>query len=231
MERKQIIDKVVKLMALSENNSNSAEAKAAKNMAAKLMAKHDISVIEAKEKPQFGENQRMLARKNHKKEDTILFNCIAEFNGVCLLTHKGNKFFKASYIFVGRAQDIEGSDYMIDVVLQQREYAWKKYLKANKKRLEGTTQGKERGLWMYGFGFGVRAKLEELTRMKNQKVQEYGLVPVSLKDQALAEYQKDHQIKDSKSKITRYNPAGFNSGKDVHIHKGVSKQTSTKQIG
>ena len=45
-DRKKLIDKIVKLLALANSSDFSEEAKTAKNLEAELLAKHDIAVFE-----------------------------------------------------------------------------------------------------------------------------------------------------------------------------------------
>lgn len=62
MEQKQALEKIKKLLSLSDNNPNEAEAKSAMLMAQKLMSKYDISLDDTKdEKAEF-----MIARCTHK---------------------------------------------------------------------------------------------------------------------------------------------------------------------
>lgn len=231
MDKKTIIDKVVKLLALSENNSNTAEAKSAKDMAAKLMAKHDISIIEAKEKPVFNTFNRVLTRLYPIDYDSSLIQVISSFNGVAYLIRRGinrgpNKC-PGSNIFCGSDSDMEVNDYMLEVVFQQRLSAWKKH---NKEHGPGLPE-KYKKRWMFGFMFGIRDKLDELTKMKENKIQEHGLVPVDQSEQALEEYKKNQDVKQTKSRPKSYSKEGYDSGKNAHIHKGLCKQSDTKMIG
>lgn len=230
MDKKQIIDKVVKLLALSENNTESAEAKSAKNMAAKLMAKHDIHIMETEQKIDFEISKQKLKRIKPIKYDSVLINAISAFNGVAIVIEQGFKNFKSSNIFIGRKLDIECNDYMVGILMQQRTHSWKEYFNQYKTVHNKSPKHRDADLWKMGFALGVADKLRELTKMKNEKIQEYGLVPISAQDQALAEYAKQHKLSTSKSRPARYKQDGYDSGKAAHIHKGIGKESEIKLI-
>lgn len=230
MDKQKIIDKVVKLLALSKDNENSNEAQAAKNMAAELMAKHDISIIEAKEKSSIKVNRRILTRLYPIKYDSALIGIICEFNGVAYLKQRGYGKRRGWNIFVGTKTDLVCCHYMIDILFQQRLAAWKKYLidfKATNFFSPTDVMKKE---WMFGFAFGLQDKLDHLTIMKENKIFEYGLVPVDKADQALAEYKKHTEVRSGKSRPQRGSAEGFESGKNAHINKGVNADTKNKPL-
>lgn len=227
MDRKAIIDKVVKLLALSNNNPNQAEAESAKKMATKLMAQYDISVIEAKEKPTFENDKRYLKRKNHIPYDTNLINIISYFNGVSLLRGTG---ITAYYIYVGRKEDIQTNDYMMDIIFNQRKVEWTKFRKRIKESYGVAPSITEQKSWMDNFALGVDSKLQELTIEKEEQVQEYGLVPVKMADQALADYKKDNKTKEGRKRNIRYNGDGYEAGKNVSINKGIETQSKVHKL-
>jgi len=228
MDKKKLIDKVVKLLALSENNSETAEAKSAKEMAAKLMAKHDISYIETREKPDFKTFNKVLTRLYPIKYDSTLINVISSFNGVGYFIRRGlnrgpNKCPGAN-IFCGREANIQANDYMLEIVFQQRQSAWKRYLEEYKEKWSLSPKEKDKKEWMFGFMFGVQDKLKSLTKMKDQKVQEYGLVPVDESKQAIDFYTADNDVRKTKSRSIGYNSDGREAGKNVSINKGIKTQ-------
>ena len=229
MDRKAILDKVVKLLALAENNIYDAEAETAKNMAAELMAKYDIAIMELKVKPEFVEDVRDLTRRKLTKHDRMLFNEISIFNGVAMLTQDTWEGIGKT-IFYGRLADIQCNDYIIDAVLSQRVTAWKQHL-AEYKEVNGfRPKSSKKHAWMRGFAFGVREKLNSLNTLKNAKITEKGLVPVSVYGQALTDYKTKHKTSSQKSSKFTFNPDGYDAGKGVCINKGVEKQTDVRQL-
>jgi len=227
MTRKNVLDKILKLLALSKNNSETHEAKAAKAKAAELMAQYDIKIAEAEEKPLFTEQEVGIKSKTPQKYDVSLRSAIANFNGVALITK--NSVSGGAYLYVGRSADIEQTLYMSDVIYGQRDMKWKEYLKSLPK-LTVSQRGKERRLWRTGFAFGIREKLQELTEMKNAHINERGLTIVPLNVQALKEFQKNNRLRYSRSRGSSYSDAGFQAGKSTSIHRGVTKQSSIKRL-
>lgn len=224
MDRKQILDKVIKLLALSENNTYTPEAKAAKEKAAELMAKYDISIMDCKESPVFATKEEFLNRKTAIKYDALLYTTVSVFNGVSYIQKQSH--FKGSNIFVGREVDLESNEYMIGIIIQQRTAKWKEFI-SDKPGISSTIRHK----WMKGFCFGLSAKLRELTEIKKKKIQEYGLVPLDLHEQALDDYKKqDSSVKTSSGRTYKYLGSGFAAGKETSIHKGLGEKSKTKLI-
>jgi hypothetical protein len=230
LEKQKIIDKVVKLLALSEGTDQGPEAESAKSKAASLMAEYDINIMQAKEKPEFSTINEQLTRKAPKKYERILVNTISIFNGVSYIVCTGGG--KAGVnTFVGTDNDLSCNEYMIDIVKQQRTHTWKKFLSEYKAQRGSSPSKSDRNKWFMGFSFGISSKLMNLTKMKNDKIQEYGLVPVSASDAALSHYKKDSEVGKIKSKPSVYNREGFTAGKNAHIHKGIDNAgKSTLQL-
>lgn len=223
MDRKKVIDKVIKLLALSNNNPNEAEAKSAANMAAELMAKYDIEVMETKEKDREGFEtfNRLLKRKKPIPFDVQLINIISRFNGVAYLIQ--NSYVSVGrYIFVGRKADVEINDYMIDLVMSQRSNAWKKYLKQFRELYGRAPKTGEQANWMKSYASGVYSKLNAIENEKNKKVQEYGLVPVNSADAALKHFTKDRETKTSRSRGHKFVQDGYSAGLSTNINAGLN---------
>jgi hypothetical protein len=153
----------------------------------------------------------------------MLYHALSKFNGVVYLSQSSING-KGSNIFVGRRCDIEANDYMMWIVLTQRKAKWKEHRIEYKSKLSASPSSSERASWLNGFSLGVQDKLRELTKFKETKIQEYGIVVVPLYDQALSEYKKDQKIKYSKSRKFSYSQSGFDAGKSTQIHKGVKSE-------
>ena len=229
-ERQKIMDKVIKLLAMAEGTSHAEEADTARNLAAELMAKYDISIMEATKVSSFETVEQELTRLSPIKYDAILINIISRFNGVAYIQSDGWGQFRGKNIFVGTMVDIECNGYMIDILMQQRNYGWKQHLASFKLMTGRKPKDADKNAWFNGFAFGVRAKLVELTALKDSKIVEYGLVPVNKSDLALAEHKKNHNSKTSKGRKTSYNQAGFEAGKNASVHKGIVQDSKTKFI-
>lgn len=226
MTKKKVIEKVIKLLALSQNNPNSNEANLAEKKASELMAEWDISMIETqKEEEGFTKEERVLGRIKIIGYDAILINAISIFNDVAYLTKKGLYGKKGANIFLGKKADIEGNDYMIDMIFAQRKAAWTTYRKAYKEKMGFNPTTPQLSDWMKNFAWGVSEKLDEIRRAKENIVTERGLVPVSNRKQALKEYQKKHFIKQGRGVKGTSSSDGYSEGKNVEIRRGVKSDS------
>lgn len=141
-ERMKLIDKVIKLLALSEGTNHGPEAESAKKMAAKLMADHNIALgdITNTKKEPFSEKVQPLTRKAPIQYDAMLICILSCFCGVEVISRVGT-ITNGQYTFVGRPSDLEAAQYMVDIVFQQRDAKWKAYLPTYKEKWGGKPQG------------------------------------------------------------------------------------------
>lgn len=235
-DRKKLIDKVVKLLALADSTNHSEEADTARRMAADLMAKHNIKLTEAEIRDEIERQKRTQSVKSMQKFDIDLIWAITKFNGVSAVFKDGVKFHekKSSFDFIGTPQDIEAADYMIDIVKQQRKQSYEVY-KAdyikNSSYDEWDADERDWRLWHNGFTMGVQRKLHDLKKAADNKINEWGLVVVNPHDIALKWFNENvEKTKTSKGRMRGGSRSGFESGKNVHLNKGVSTKTATKRI-
>lgn len=223
MDKKKIIDKVIKLMALGSNNPSSAEALSAEAMAAKLMADYDIKASEVeKDDKKFFTEERMLGRKKIVGYNAMLYDVVSRFNGVAFLS-KESIFGKGKIMFIGRKADIEVNDYMLDIVFSQRKKHWDEYRKKYKSLFGESPREKIRSDWSKNFAWGVGEKLKRITLEKNSIVEERGLVPINNRDQALKEFQEHTEVKTNRGVKGTNTIDGFRAGLSVNINKGVKE--------
>lgn len=223
MSRKKLIDKIIKLMALAENNPSSQEAQAAKDKAAALMAEHDISVHEAKVKQEsFETERRSTGKMRHYIPDTLLYNAVAKFNGVAFIISNREG---AQYVFVGMKSDIEVTDYMFQSLVNQRTIKWNEYAGEYKMENGVNPPVRHKNGWMKCFALGVRERLVEIKKASEKKVQEYGIVPVDKSRQALAEFNKKCGTSKRTNRRFVYNSAGYTAGRNANINAGVKNNT------
>ena len=214
LDRQKLIDKVVKLLALADSTIHSEEAETARRLAVELMAKHNVSIasIKAEDDEDFIISQQLVGfdRKDTTKE--TLLCAIANFNGVGMITGVGY------YKFIGKPSDIEAFRYMLAIILHQQSEAFKAWKKLNK--------GQKSAPWYWGFALGVSSKLLEMERMSNEKVQTWGLVPVTPAKSALDWY-KMNNLTTSIQKVSKpMNQDGFRAGQSVQLNKAVSQSNS-----
>jgi hypothetical protein len=208
-----IVDKVIKLLALAKDqNAAPGEVENAKVMAAKLMAKHQINVMDelkaSTSRNLFIRLKVETGNPVYIQSDTMLLHACCIFSQVTLITN-GNRV--PAYTFVGRECDIESMLYMYDILTQQRDSACPPGRKA------------QREAWLNGFAVGVRQQLEALTARAQAAVVERGLVPLTLDKQALAWY-NENVNKTTKGRAKRFDidGRGVEAGRNAHLNKGVT---------
>lgn len=233
-DRMKIIDRVIKLLSLAENNTFSEEAKLAKDRAAEMMAKHNIELSEL-DHNEFLVDRMDTGRKMLDKVEAMLMNVIARFNGVKLYTTgstvwRAGRAHNAVFTLVGRECDIEAAKYMFDIVKNQMASAMTSYRKRKGLKFTDMTL-KMKSEFRRGFTWGVCDKIAELEALQDRKIQEWGLVPVSLADQAANFYEKDNTVRTGKAMRGRGTKAGYEAGKDVSLHKGVNSTSKRLAIG
>ncbi len=214
--KRAIIDKVSKLLERAEGTSYEAEAETAKDMAVKLLAKHNMTLgdIQTDELLKIEE----YTGKKHFQADRVLYQVIGNFTGVAFLYCAGDFPMR---IYVGSRQNIEAFRYMLDIVLSQRERAWKRY--------EGK-QWTTKQRFNMGFAGGVGEKCREIKRAADRVVSERGLVPVDEAEQVLAEYKRENKVKNGKKNTMEGDYDGYVAGKSVSLNRGIEEQEEIRRI-
>jgi hypothetical protein len=225
-ERMKIVEKVIKLLALANSTTHDGEADNAKRMAAELMAKHDINMGECK-REECKIHEMGLCRKNHESNEQRIMNMISELNGVKMYRSKG--FREASYVLVGRDADIEVTKYMYEILCHQMSNDSKRF-SAEQKQRHGECKASTWAHYRNGWIIGLRQKIDELTAMKNSKIQEWGLVPVSNAVAAANFYEENHKTTAGRSQSRTYLNRGVTDGKNASIHTGIGGKSATKKI-
>lgn len=225
-ERMKVIEKVIKLLTLANGTNHEAEAESAKRMAAELMAKHDVKIGECK-KEEYQINVMGLGRKNHESNEHRVMYIVASFNGCAM--YRRNGFKEASYVLVGRQADIEVTQYMYEILVRQ--------LSNDSKRFSSETKAKygecKAATWAHyrnGWVIGLRRKIDELTRMKENKIQEWGLVPVNASKAAEAWYENDHKVTAARATNRNFLSQGIKDGQNASIHTGIGEKSKAKRI-
>lgn len=219
-DRQVLIDKVVKLLAKADSTTFDAEAETARNMAATLMARHNITISTTVEEPFTVDKEDTPRAGNNCKHEDILVNSVANLSGVAVI--RGAGYYK----FVGKNSDIEAFQYTREIVLQQRKSAWQSYYKTRWSKHPGAS---ELNKWKLGFAYGVASKISALLTACDNKQQEWGIVPVQPHKQASAWYNESNKTKQSASRQSQFNRDGYSAGSSVSLNKGVS-QSSGKML-
>ena len=220
-DKQKLIDKITKLMALAEGTSHTAEAESARNMAIDLMAKHNIDIqdINAKDQEEFIIEFEDSNRRRVPTEDCTLLAAVAHFCGVAFIINKNCPTVR--YRLIGTPSAIEFYKYTRDIILNQRDWAWKQ---------SGKRGSNVMYHWKMGYALGASHKLYELIKASENKVQQWGLVPVSEAKQALNWYKEGAKVTNRRaSSIGGYDRQAYVAGTQVGINKGVTQ--STLRIG
>lgn len=219
-DRQKLIDRITKLLALADSTNHTAEAESARRMAAELMAKHAISSTQVTGvDAEFTVHKEDSGRQTKATYETTLLQAIAAINGVALITGVGY------YKFIGRTADIEAFSYMRDIIYNQRNMAWRAYYPTRWGKHPGAS---ELNKWKMGFAFGVANKIYDMIRACDDKQTEWGLVPVQQHVQANNWYKENNKVSTTKGRNCTYNAAGYQSGQQVALNKGVAAQNGTR---
>ena len=232
-ERKRLIEKVAKLLAMAESTTHEAEAATARALASKLMAEHDLTMESLTADEEFVTEDEDTGAQVKTQFRTVLHRAIARINGVTIIFQPacpGRP--KAIHKLVGKRSNITCYKYMLDLVIAQRTVAWKAYRVAHDIRnSEVQRTALEYKLYHNGFAIGVDSKVRELMAAGNAERQSSNaLVPVASWKQAQDWYAADHDVRFSKPKPMGYNGEGFRAGQSVSLHRGVEKQTSVLRL-
>jgi Protein of unknown function (DUF2786) len=195
-ERVKLVDRITKLLALAESTEHTAEAETARNMAARLMAAHNIAAVKLKQdNPEpFVTDYRDWETSNFA--EFCLHMEIAKLNGVFTIRWMAAK----QYLFIGKPSDIEAFDYMLEIVLRQRTEAWLAY------KASGGADSLR--AFKAGFSLGVSNKIEQIIAASANVQRGWGLVPVSPVDAAEAWYLEDNKVRRGRSSAAQSSEAG-----------------------
>jgi hypothetical protein len=229
-KRKEILDKIAKLIALAEGTNNEAEATAARNRVTALLSAHNLEL------GMLRNDQKIVVKTidlNRSKMDHLmssLHSSIAEFSGCTLLNRRirgVDKKAKCYYIVLGREVDIDATEYMLDVINRQTSElcATYKKTKPDRKRFNG---------YKAGLVAGVSIELERITKDVLKYQQQEGLVPVNemkvRADEALEWFKKNNKVYSGQNYKGEMTPEGYEDGMSdaakVQLRAPVTNQNS-----
>jgi hypothetical protein len=182
-----IIDRIKKLIKLSDNNSNDEEAQTAFAMAQKLIAKHkvDMRYVKQEDEPEV----KSVIVIDYRKVfwyDKLLVNVIAENFRVLSFFHDGVVKYRRQYMFMGHQEDLDIAKAMFDLAHDALEHYTKEYVKEYNSFLEfrGLNRSKQltnsvKKAYILGFLDGLKKKLDDQFHAIQQ---EWGLVLATPKD-------------------------------------------------
>lgn len=212
--RKEVIEKIQKLLALSKSD-NEHEAFSALKMARKLMAKHNIEMSEDIE-------------IGIEEDDTIIDEAVFETTkeGISNIGHVIAENFKCKMYrekcgrsltikFVGRPTDVNIAKETYTYAIITSKKLAKKMIKEMKDNGKSTS-GAERE-YLIGFAIGLKEAFEEQNRQEGESFELSMLTPVCVNDY----FNKLNLVK-SKPKKVKYSDAyvnGYNDGKAFNKKK------------
>jgi hypothetical protein len=225
-ERKKLLERIAKLLALSESTSFDAEAQAAREAALRLMAEHNIRMATVTTSGEPFEHRKFASYFDSDVWwDRRLRFAIARLNNCFPITWGGVGGHKLThYGYTGRPSDLDAFEYILGIVIRQRTSAWNKY------KADGGPDSK--GKWLYGYALGVEDKVEALLRDLAAKMRTSGkgLVPLDLIKQAEAWYNKHYPPTSAlEHHFGRRSDDGFAAGSNVNLYRGEVAQT--RQVG
>jgi len=242
MSRQKVIDQVLKLLAVAESSTHEGEVAAARELAEKLMLKHELAVSELTDEEIIFENHILDTGKIGKiGHRTSMANICAKFNGVYMCVTQGYKDRwsgreqNARYRYFGRQQDIENAVYMYEILQAQAIKASRVKSKEQKNRIGRVFNQVENTSFYMGFNKGLQIKLAELKAVVTNSKNERGLVPVSafdtLLDAAKLAYTAEHDVKDPRKSSRRVNFAAMDAGKEAGQRASITKGIKSEGNG
>jgi hypothetical protein len=227
-ERTQLIDKVQKLLAKAEATTFPEEAKSFRNKAADLMAKYAIEHADFNSVPDYIIIDLDLDGDEPENWQIYLVNAVCRFNGMLCVTHASRAWGNATKAIqlIGTASDHAAFAYMYDSALRQLGDALCGYLSTTQKH---TATDKTK--YMLGFAYGLNDKVRELLAQRDNKIQEYGLVPVNNTQLARNWYEQTQgKLSMGKASSAQFERAGHAAGKNAHLNKGVQHNTPQTRL-
>lgn len=238
MHKKDIIEKIKKLLALA-NSSNEHEAKVASARAQALLTKYNLTMSEVdKKESEYQKSLHETDRQRVSVEWKYIQDIVRTYFFVEIVQTKKPYFtgdlkvdmfgpsYKFCYLLLGREHNIEIAEYMIDFFDKAFKSCFKQYRKETGAGV-GTKQS-----YYYGLHSGI---VEQLKKSRQQVEQETGLVVVE--DADLGEFVQNAFKKDlvkSQSNVSVKDAeavsAGYDKGKDLNIARGLGGSGEKKQV-
>lgn len=228
-EQKRMIDKVTKLLSLADSTNHVAERETAKQMAAELMAKYNITLSDKKDTIFNIVNEDLDEYNSHEHHITLM-NALGKFNGVFVIVIR-HEDYRKTLRYIGSEASLINFNYMREIVELQRNTAYLKQMEDPKYAMDFRVPS-QRNQWFLGYSYGVQAKLIELMKMRDQKIQEWGLVPVKEHEKAEDWYRKNvpNNLRKGRAPNSKFLSSGYQAGKQVSLNRAVPGNGSTGGI-
>lgn len=165
---KDVVEKILKLLALSQDQAGKPEGQTAAKMAAKLMANNSVTE-EDLQKAQFEVKVIPSPYSQAPSWYLDLWNAIAAYAGCYMVYAPGRTGQKAMIIITGEKRDIENTEYMSESLASRIEYLaeqwadfeWMRLKMKGEKAKKPSTRQKSG--YKMGLVIGINARLADLT--------------------------------------------------------------------
>ena len=211
-KKQQIIDKIIKLISLSESTPFGDEKESAISKIARLMTEYEISESEVdKQYTDFISKTKPTGKTRFNGLHSDLLVVIAKFCGVALygVTSYQNNKREKSYRLVGRQVDVDYAEYLYEVLLRQIIYLKAEY----KKRKLGMLKNNS---YEFGLITTINNRLQEIVKevLKYKEVE--GLVPVydgvRKTKEAMEYYESKNKVKTKHANVRVVEEDAFDKG-------------------
>jgi hypothetical protein len=202
-KRQQLIDRIMKLLALAAGTAFKAEAETARALAAELMAKHNIDSVDAPKDRAVMIVENYTPFMQDAMWEFILVESVTRLCG-CGMFWKGDKEHFKLFQIVGMTPDVEAACYILTKLNQQRMRGWIEYKQHG---ADGF------GKFCFGFAKGVEGKIKEILRS----------APAIAKntEAACLWYRSQHDVKNHSVHFGRASSnAGLGAGESASFYRG-----------
>lgn len=248
MEKNSVIEKIKKLLAVTEKESNATEGeiKNAMMMAKKLMAKHSLSMTDIdlqSEEQVFNSRIGLCKGKMSEWEQSLLYviNLLCDVESVITKRKKWD-YHQSKYVrsvdgyFIGYKTDVAIAEALFHSLVKTIRIMRRKYMKENKMEIMVKTEvmGVSKGKIKLSYMYGVISRLErrafelkgENLGLSKTEQEKYGALVV-VKNAAIKKYMEENlNIRESRQREKQIDGDAYKKGYDAagEIDLGTKKR-------
>lgn len=232
-DRAKILDKLRRLMAMTtENGASEAEALAAAEAAARVMAEHNLSYrsVEEIEAENFGDDTRawFMGRKGRERSAPVpsTVHCLAAICELCGVEHLYNRYF-GTLTFFGAKADTEVAHYLVVIISRAMDREWA----AHRGKLPSGHTRQQRTSFYLGINLRIAQRLFAMAEQTAAATagNHTGNSLIVVKNALVKErFQARHtgvKADRNRLKATDYSAlrSGFAAGERVPLNKGINE--------
>lgn len=227
-DRRKILERIAKLLALAEGTNFDAEARQARETALRLMAEHNIRQAEAATAEPFELRRIKPYFEEDVQWDRRMKWALAELNNIyCVLQWVDDARTKVEmFLYTGRPSDLDSFEYMVGLILRQRTREWNDY------KMAGGRDGK--GKWLYGYAVGLEDKVDQLLREMSGTMRRTGkqeLAPLAIIRQAEEWFKERHgPVGSGLHNFSGGLGDGYQAGRNASLHRGEVKPPGRQRL-